>query len=396
MKRINIAAALTALVLFLAATLLVRFLYGPGSAGMVSVGFIYDNDESTPYTYNFILAERALKAKYGDRINVYAFRNVPEGETKEPIKELIDKGCRIIFTNGFSSQFRDMAALYPDVEFCQVSCSDSNPADFPENYHTFNGETYQYQYVNGIVAGVKLRSLIDSHVLKPEQAVIGFVGNYPNSEVISAFTAFYLGVRSMAPEAVMRVRYTYAWNSYTREKAETRKMISEGCILIAQQSHTFGPAAACEEMAKDRTVFHVGNHRSMLDVAPATSLVSARVNWEPYILGAVEAVMKRVPIEKNVDGIRHGNDMSGGFSHGWLEMLELNAHIVPYGTDVRVRQAVEDIEKGKITVFKGKYTGADPVHPSDTFDLTSGYTENMNSSYPSFHYILNNLITVEN
>ncbi|MBQ9008621.1 MAG: BMP family ABC transporter substrate-binding protein, partial [Clostridia bacterium] len=264
------------------------------------------------------------------------------------------------------------------------------------NYHTFNGEVYQYQYINGLVAGTKIRNLIDSHVLQPEQAVVGFVSNYPNPDAISAFTAFYLGVRAVAPEAVMRVRYTYAWSSYTREKAEARKMISEGCILIAQQSHTYGPAAACEEAAKNQIVFHVGNHRSMLDVAPTTSLVSGRVNWTPYIVGAVEAVMHGRPIEKTVEGIAHGNDMSAGFSHGWVEMLELNAHIVPYGMEDRVRQAVEDFEKGKITVFRGKYTGTNPKNPSDTIDLTSGFTENRDSSFPSFHYILDDLITVEN
>ncbi|MBQ9009545.1 MAG: hypothetical protein IJ088_09475, partial [Clostridia bacterium] len=149
MKRINIAAALTAFVMLVIAAILSGQLYGPGGAGTVSVGFIYENDDSTPYTYNFTLAERALEAKYGDRVQVYAFRNVLESETKEPIRELVDKGCRIIFTNGFSTQFRDMAAQYSNVEFCQVSFAESSQGEGPETYHTFNGEVCQYQYING-------------------------------------------------------------------------------------------------------------------------------------------------------------------------------------------------------------------------------------------------------
>ena len=172
-------------------------------------------------------------------------------------------------------------------------------------------------------------------------------------------------------------------------------MIDEGCIVIAQHSRTFGPAAACEEAAADRLVFHAGNHRSMMDIAPATSLVSGRVNWAPYILGAVEAVMKGKTIEKAVEGTAHGNDMSAGFARGWVEMLELNAHLVPYGTEEKVRQAVEDLGKGRNMVFKGPYTGTDPNHPEDTINLTAGYTENGDSSVPSFHYILDG-ITVQN
>ena len=395
MKRINIAATLTAVLLIAVTALVTRFLYGPGGMGTVSVGFIYENDESTPYTYNFALAERALKAEYGDRVNVYAFRNVLESETKEPLLELVDKGCKIIFTNGASTQVRETAERYPDVEFCQVSGENCVGTEGPANYHTFNGQVYQYQYVSGIVAGAKLRNLIDSHVLKPEQAMIGFVGNYPNPEVISAFTAFYLGARSVAPEARMRVRYTHTGSSYPREKAVAREMIDEGCIVIAQHSRTFGPAAACEEAAADRLVFHAGNHRSMMDIAPATSLVSGRVNWAPYILGAVEAVMKGKTIEKAVEGTAHGNDMSAGFARGWVEMLELNAHLVPYGTEEKVRQAVEDLGKGRNMVFKGPYTGTDPNHPEDTINLTAGYAENGDSSVPSFHYILDG-ITVQN
>ena len=93
MKRINIAATLTAVLLIAVTALVTRFLYGPGGMGTVSVGFIYENDESTPYTYNFALAERALKAEYGDRVNVYAFRNVLESETKEPLLELVPENC---------------------------------------------------------------------------------------------------------------------------------------------------------------------------------------------------------------------------------------------------------------------------------------------------------------
>ncbi|MBQ8094393.1 MAG: BMP family ABC transporter substrate-binding protein [Clostridia bacterium] len=395
MKRVYIATALTAFVMILVFGALLNVFRSPFS-GTLQVGFIYENDESTPYTYNFALAEQMLKNKYPDGIEVFSYRNVLESETSEPLRDLLDKGCRIIFTNGCSPLFREIAAEHPDVQFCQVSFEKTDPAAFPENYHTFNGETYQYQYVNGVVAGIKLREMIDSHVLSTDQAVVGFVGNYPDADVVSSFTAFILGVRSIVPEALMHVRYAYSWSSFVREKACAKALIDEGCIVIAQQAHTFGPAAACEEAAKDHMVYHIGNHQSMLDVAPTTSLISARVNWTPYILGAVEAVMMGDSIEKTVDAYQHGRDMSAGFSKNWVEMLELNAHIAPDGTHERIERTVDALRKGQITVFKGNYTGVNPDDLDDTIDLSKGFAENEDYSFPSFHYILQDCITVDN
>ena len=45
-------------------------------------------------------------------------------------------------------------------------------------------------------------------------------------------------------------------------------------------------------------------------------------------------------------------------------------------------------------MFKGNYKGVDPENPSDTIDLSGGYVENENTSYPLFHYVLSDIITV--
>ena len=45
----------------------------------------------------------------------------------------------------------------------------------------------------------------------------------------------------------------------------------------------------------------------MTDAAPHTSLAGTRINWTPYILGAVKAVIDNKPIEKTVAGTVHPN-----------------------------------------------------------------------------------------
>ena len=360
----------------------------------LKVGFIYENDESTPYTYNFFLAEQALRREYGERVEIISRSNVRETETEEPLRELVDRGCQLIFINSYSEQVEKVAAECPKVQFCQVSFLPSPSDDTPENYHTFKGKAYQCRYVSGIVAGMKLREMIDQGVIQPSEAVVGYVGAYGTEEVISGFTAFLLGVRSVVPEATMRVRYTGTWSSYALEKACAAALIDEGCVLISQHTDTIGPAMACEETTKK--VYHVGYNQSMLNAAPDASLISARINWTPYITGAVGALLSSKPIEKYVDAAANGRDMSAGFEKNWVEMLELNKPIAAEGTQARIDQAIEAFRKNQIEVFKGNYTGVNPKNPADTIDLSQGYTENQNSSSPSFHYILRDIITVDN
>lgn len=363
---------------------------------VLHVGFIYENDETTPYTYNFSLGQKALEKAFPDQVQTHVKSNVLASDIEDPLREMVKKGCRIIFTNSSSAQVKVLAADYPAVQFCQISNDNTALADTPENYHTFNGKIYQGRYVSGIAAGMKLRQLLDSGDLSPQEAVVGFVGAYSSAEVISGYTAFLLGVRSVAPEAVMKVRYTNAWGNYSREKAAARALIDEGCIIISQHTSTIGPAAACEEAAESRQVYHIGYNMSMLDIAPTTSLVSARINWSPYILAAVTAVMEERPIESAVDGDVNGRDVSGGFERGWVEMLDLNQHIAAEGTAEKISQAIEAFRKGSLEVFQGDYLGVNPQNPRDTYDLNQGFAENKNSSTPSFDYILRDVIQVEN
>jgi basic membrane protein A len=134
----------------------------------------------------------------------------------------------------------------------------------------------------------------------------------------------------------------------------------------------------------------------MIDLAPTVSLVSVRINWTPYITGAVDAILAHRTIEKAVDGHVHGNDMSAGLDKNWVEILELNKYIAAEGTDEKIAQLIEAFHKGAIDVFRGDYTGVNPANPADTIDLNKGFTENEHSSAPSFHYVLDGVIEVEN
>ena len=349
--------------------------------GAMKVGFVYIGDDSQAYTANYILAETAIKETYGDKVQTIAKYNVAEDAVESPVMELCEAGCSIIFTTsfGYGEVVKEIAQQYPNITFCQATCADADES--VPNYHNYMGAIYEGRYVAGIVAGMKLA---EQGIAAPK---IGYVAAFPYAEVISGYTAFLLGVRSVVADATMEVMYANTWGDYDTEKTMATALIEGGCHLISQHSDTEGPAEACEDAMKNgNPVYCVAYNQDMTDVAPNTCLISSRINWVPYEVAAVEAVMngEKLPV-----------DAWAGFDENWVVMTELNTAIAAPGTQEAIDAAIEGFKKGEIEVFKGNYTGADPWDPTDTIDLTNGYIENETQSAPTFHWVLDNVITIK-
>ncbi|MBO5153484.1 MAG: BMP family ABC transporter substrate-binding protein [Eubacterium sp.] len=396
-RRENLIAAVSAL-LIIFVIVGIRFAFFAEEAEQrIKVGFVYVDDESTAYTYNFIQAQNALETTYGEQVETIAKYNVPEGKETTALQELADSGCNLIFTTsyGYGEGTKKFAVDHPEIQFCQATCNDANTEPVLENYHNFMGEIYQGRYLSGVVAGLKLQELIEEDLITPKDAKIGYVGAFPYAEVISGYTAFFLGVRSVVPETVMTVKYTNSWNDYALEKKYAQQLIGEGCVIISQHSDTAGPAVACEQTDASQNVYLVAYNQSMADVAPTTYLTGCKINWEPYILAAAGAVLNGKKIEECVNGTVHGQDVSAGFEEGWVEMLELNGVIAAQGTIQKIDETIEGFKQGNIHVFQGDYIGVNPYDGNDTYDLNQEYPENENSSAPTFGYVLKDVIKIE-
>lgn len=388
----------TVLALVLVSMGIGRFSAKSSEADQVKVGFIYDGDAATPYSANFMRAEEALKNELGDRVTVIPIRNVSEADSEAHIRSLAEAGCDIIFTTsyGYEETAKSLAHEYPDVEFCQATGDNANTDPVLPNYHTFMGEIYEGRYISGVLAGMKLHEMISAGTISAEEAVVGYVAAFPYAEVISGYTAFFLGVRSVVPDAVMKVKYSNTWSGYAVEYQLAKELIEEGCVLISQHSDTIGPAVACEEAhGQGKTVIHVGYNTSMESVAPATSLVSCRIHWNPYILAAVKAVMNNEKLEAAVPGHVHGNDVGAGFERDWVQLLNINDAVAAKGSDARARELIDQFRNGGIEVFKGPYTGVNPYDETDTIDLSGGFQENADRSSPAFAYVLDDVIEIE-
>ena len=367
---------------------------------VIKAGFVYIGDTSTAYTNNFYRAQNELAEAFPDNVVTISKFNVQENDENvtAALEDLIKQGCSIIFATSYNYkiQTKFLAQKYPDVQFCMATGDDANEEPVLPNYHTFMGTIYEGRYISGIVAGLKLQDLINRGAISRKDAKIGYVAAFPYAEVISGYTAFFLGVRSIMPEVIMSVIYTDTWSDYSAEKHAAEALIAEGCTIISQHSDTTGPAIACEEakVRNKKVVYHVGYNQSMTDVAPTTSLVSSRINWTPYIVSACEALLKEKKIESVVKANIHGNDAGAGVQYNWVEIIGLNNLILAPGTQEKLDAVIKQFKGGKVTVFQGNYFGVNPTDPHDTWDLNTPYPENSTRSAPSFCYVLKDVIMV--
>lgn len=362
----------------------------------IKVGFIFVGDEITPYTKNFMKARDHVIEVYGDQVTCVTKYNVSEDQIEGPLKELVEEKCDYIIaaSYGYGPKVKEVAAQHPEIQFCVPTGDNANTDPVISNYHNFLGTIYQGRYICGVIAGEKLKEMINSGVITPEQAKIGYVAAFPFAEVISGYTSFYLGVRSVVPEATMLVKYTDTWSDYALEKQVATELIDQGCVVISQHSDTVGPATACENAEGEIPVYHVGYNQSMTDIAPTRSLVSCSVDYSYYFEQSVYALLHGKRIEDCIDGKVYGQDAMAGIEKGWVRILDINHAILPENIDAVVDDTMMKMENGEIRVFSGPFTGTNPYDETDRIDLTTPFIENETSSSPAFSYVLDDVVTV--
>jgi len=311
------------------------------AAADIKIGMICIGDENEGYSANHINGLVKACEELGISKDQITFKyNTPETEAAyEAAIDLAEQGCNVIFANSFGheSYIALAAAEYPEIEFCHATGTSAMTAGM-ENFHNYFAAIYEARYVSGVVAGLKLNEMIESGKITAEQAKMGYVGAFPFAEVISGYTSFYLGARSVCPSVTMEVRYTNSWGDMALEKETAEALIADGCVLISQHADTTGAPTACEAAG----VPCVGYNISMIPAAPTTALTSSAVNWAAYYGFAVKNVLA---------GTTFPADWSAGYVDGAVSITELNAATVPAGTAEKVAEVEAALKAGTLKVF---------------------------------------------
>lgn len=351
---------------------------------VLKVGFIYIGDESDEgWTFNHIVGQKEMEAEYEGKIQSICKYNVPEDSSVvDAIDELASEGCTVIFATSFGyEQFvQEVVEDYPEVTFCHCSGYQCAGDDY-DNTNNYFAEIYEGRYLAGVIAGLKLNEMIENGDITAEEAKVGYVGAYPFAEVISGYTAWYLGVASVCPSAKMEVVYANTWGDYETEYQCALSLIDSGCVIVSQHSDTTGPAAACETAPG---VFHVGYNTDMTDVAPTSTLVSSHINWGVFVTEAVGKILEGEAIK---------SDNWGGIADGWVSLVGINEDLLAEGTLDVIEDLKAKLADGSLQIFSGEYTGKNSN--GDTIDLSEkAYIENENQSAPAFDFVLDDVITI--
>ena len=307
----------------------------------IKVGFIFLHDENSTYDKNFIDAANAAKEALGLSDEQVIFKtNIPESsECYEAAADLADRGCNLVFADSFGHEqyIAQAAADFPEVQFCHATGTTAHTAGL-DNFHNAFASIYEGRYLAGVAAGMKLNEMIANGEFTEEEAKMGYVGAYTYAEVISGYTSFYLGAKSVCPTVTMDVQFTGSWYDETAEKEAANTLISRGCKLISQHADSMGAPTACETAG----VPNVSYNGSTVAACPNTFIISSKVDWEPYFEYIVNCVANGEAIEA---------DWCAGFEEGSVALSEINEKAAAEGTAEALEEVKAKLISGEVHVF---------------------------------------------
>ena len=340
----------------------------------MKAGFICLHDENSTYDLNFINAAKAACDDLG--IEYIIKTNVPEGqECYDAAAELVDAGCGIVFADSFGHEDYMIQAArdYPEVQFCHSTGTKAH-TEGVANYHNAFASIYEGRYLAGVAAGMKLNEMIEKGDIKEDEAKIGYIGAFTYAEVVSGYTSFFLGARSICKSATMDVTFTGSWYDETAEKEAANQLIDGDCVLISQHADSMGAPTACEKAG----VPNVSYNGSTVDACPNTFIVSSRIDWTPYYKYAIQLAQKGEPIDA---------DWTGTLETESVQLTEVNEKAAAAGTAQKLAEVREQLVNGEVHVFdtstftvKGKELNSyvadvdtDAEYTPDTEVITDGY-----------------------
>ena len=309
----------------------------------LKVGFIFLHDANSTYDKNFIDAANAACEALGIKDDQVIMKTgIPEGEEcYTTAKELVNAGCQVIFADSFGHEpyMVKAAKEYPKVQFCHAT-GVRGKTEGLGNYHTAFAEIYKGRYLAGIAAGMKLNEMIKAGKFTAEEAKIGYVGAFPYAEVISGYTSFYLGVKSVCPTVKMEVQYTQSWFDIEKENTAAKALIANGCKLISQHADSSGAPSACEAAGVPNVAYNVDTS----NIGPNTAIISSKISWVPYMTMMIKAMLEGTTIPA---------DYCATLEEGAVQLTALTKNAAP-GTQEAIEAAKAKLNDGSLKVFDTK------------------------------------------
>ena len=321
----------------------------------LKVGVILVGDETEGYTLAHMNGIKAAAEALGltDSQIVWKYK-VPEDQScYDSAMDLVGQGCNLIISNSYGHQtYMALAAEeVPDVTFVAMT-GDFAAISGLDNLKNAFTKVYESRYVSGVVAGMKVAELLESGELAPEKqpnsfdadgnVKIGYVGAFNYAEVVSGYTAFFLGIRSVVPNFAMEVMYTNSWFDIDKEAAAAEALVAKGCVIIGQHADSTGAPAAVQKLLDAGTLcYSVGYNIDMLPTAPTAALTSPTNEWSVFYTELFTAKQ---------NGEEIAADWAKGYEAGAVAITDLGPSCAA-GTAEKVAEVEQAIHDGSLKVF---------------------------------------------
>ena len=302
----------------------------------MKVGLLTLHGEDSTYDKNFIDAFKAACDAKGVDGKVQTGVNEDAGCTTAA-DNMVDDGAKLIFADSFGHESHLLASAKKaaDVQFCHATGTQAHTAN-QKNFHDAFASIYEGRYLAGVAAGMKLQAMIAEKADTSKK--IGYVGAFPYAEVISGFTSYYLGVKSIVSDVTMEVRYTNSWYDENAEKTAANALIDGGCSIISQHADSWGAPTACEA----KGVPNISYNGSTESQCPNTFVISSKINWQPYFEMCIDAVK---------GGKEIATDWTGTVDTDSVQVTALGKKAPAAGTQEKLDEVKAALKAGTTKVF---------------------------------------------
>ena len=337
--------------------------------------------DNSSYDKNFIDAFKAACEAKGLTEDQYTIVvDIPEegNDCYEKAAQFADAGYKVVFADSFGHQANMIKAAkeFADVQFCHATGTGASLSldadasnDTPANFHNAFASIYEGRYLAGVAAGLKLIEMYGEDINDAE-ATIGYVGAWPYAEVISGYTSFYLGVKSIVPNVTMKVRYTNSWYDEAAEKNAALALITtDGAKLVSGHADSMGVPTACKEK-NIPNVFY--NGVSTED----TFVIASKINWQPYFEYMLDCVMNGKEIDK---------DWTGTLATNSVQITALG-NAAAAGTQAKLDEVKAKLISGEIKVFDtANFTVRNAKADTSEFSKASAITMDENGKLLAYY-----------
>ena len=264
----------------------------------------------------------------------------------------------------------------PDVTFAHATGTKAHTENLA-NFHNAFASIYEGRYLAGVAAGMKLNEIKAAGKLKGEKPLMGYVGAFTYAEVISGYTSFYLGAKSVCPDVIMKVQFTGSWYDEIGEKAAAEALINAGADLISQHADSMGAPTACESAG----IPNISYNGSTVDACPNTFIVASKIDWAPYF---------EYLVNQTIAGEAIATDWTGTIETGSVVLTDVNEAAAAEGTVAKIEEVKAELLAGTRKVFDTTTEGfitvggealttkladvdTDPAYTPDTEAVIDGY-----------------------